>query len=266
MKKTILLIALTLVSLHSEAQVGINTTSPNLTSILHIESNSQGVLFPRLTLDQMYAINTMAANNGNTVPGGLTVFCTDCCTNGTGGAMYYFDGAQWKSLDNNCNSRVLGGCMVVATVTQDKNIKPQDLHLLFDGHTTQATQPQENKLRLHKNGEDEIEFIFNQPLPPNSTAKIYWSDHDDPGKLGIEVECKDVNDNNSQTPINTYPVAVLPAGVTQTNVGNDYTLTVPLNNSVKVVIRAPEENDKHVNVYEFELFDENGIEITDYCN
>src|SRR4051812_2917702 len=52
----------------SSAQVGIGTTTPNSSAMLHVESTTKGVLFPRMTTAQRTAI---AAVNG------LIVFDTD---------------------------------------------------------------------------------------------------------------------------------------------------------------------------------------------
>jgi hypothetical protein len=56
MKKTLLLLVILLCYNHISAQVGIGTTAPDNSSILHVESTNQGVLVPRLTSLQRNAI------------------------------------------------------------------------------------------------------------------------------------------------------------------------------------------------------------------
>lgn len=53
------------------AQVGVGTLSPNVKSMLDIESVEKGVLIPRLTFAQITAINPSSGENG------LFVYNTD---------------------------------------------------------------------------------------------------------------------------------------------------------------------------------------------
>lgn len=55
---------------NSFSQVGIGTTTPDNSSILEVESTSQGILVPRLTTAQENAITTPAT--------GLLIYNTDC--------------------------------------------------------------------------------------------------------------------------------------------------------------------------------------------
>jgi len=68
----------------SFAQVGIGTTSPNLSSMLDIKSTTSGILIPRMTLTQRNAITV----NATTV--GLLIYQTD----NTSG-FYYYNGTSW---------------------------------------------------------------------------------------------------------------------------------------------------------------------------
>ena len=63
------LILIVFYSLTSMAQVGIGTTTPNANAALDVVSNSQGILFPRMTTAQRDAIESPAQ--------GLTIFNTD---------------------------------------------------------------------------------------------------------------------------------------------------------------------------------------------
>jgi hypothetical protein len=87
MKNIILTLIITL-SLNAFAQVGVNTTNPDPSAILDVESTTSGFLPPRMTEIQMNDINSPAE--------GLIVYCTDCVSNG----LQSFDGVKWQSIGN----------------------------------------------------------------------------------------------------------------------------------------------------------------------
>ena len=58
--KSIIFIAFIAVNLTAFAQVGINTNTPDASSALDIESNTGGILIPRLTETQRDAISSPA--------------------------------------------------------------------------------------------------------------------------------------------------------------------------------------------------------------
>ncbi|WP_415325762.1 hypothetical protein [Chryseobacterium sp. MMS23-Vi53] len=62
MKKNIYIIILLLFALQIKAQVGINTTSPNVSSVLDINSTNKGVLFPQYDLTVLNSTSTPVAN------------------------------------------------------------------------------------------------------------------------------------------------------------------------------------------------------------
>lgn len=85
--KSIILIGILSLTLPSIAQVGIGTSSPNTSAILDISSTDKGFLPPRLTAFQRNTISDPAE--------GLTVFCTNCCTNGI---ISFYNGTTWKNV------------------------------------------------------------------------------------------------------------------------------------------------------------------------
>ena len=87
MKKIFLSFALISTSILSNAQVGVGTTTPDASSVLEVQSNTQGMLTPRMTSAQRAAISTPAT--------GLIVYQTD----GTAG-FYYYTGSAWVVLIN----------------------------------------------------------------------------------------------------------------------------------------------------------------------
>ncbi len=77
-------IALVTVAL-AQQNVGIGTTTPHASALLHLESTSQGLLIPRLTQAQRDAISSPAT--------GLLIYQTD---NNPG--FYYYSGTSWIPL------------------------------------------------------------------------------------------------------------------------------------------------------------------------
>lgn len=99
------------------SNVGINTTAPDSSAVLDINSTDGGLLIPRMTLFQRDVISNPAT--------GLLVFQTDYDS-----GFYYFDGVNWKpfyarainglNLDTTINRIQLGGPLIKnTTVTQD---------------------------------------------------------------------------------------------------------------------------------------------------
>lgn len=82
------------------AQVGINTTTPNGAAVLDIHSNEKGILIPRLTDAQRDA--KLADNDPATVPpaGVANSSLTEgtLIFNTTANAFQYWDGAVWRQL------------------------------------------------------------------------------------------------------------------------------------------------------------------------
>ncbi len=70
--------------LAQQNNVGINTTTPDPSAALHIESTNQGVLVPRLTSGQREGISNTAT--------GLLVFDTDT------GSFWFYNGTAWVNL------------------------------------------------------------------------------------------------------------------------------------------------------------------------
>ncbi len=82
-----MLIALLTIGLETFAQVGIETTAPNVSSMLDITSTTKGMLAPRMTTLQKAAIVTPAS--------GLLVYDTDL------GKFCYWTGSVWVNIDAN---------------------------------------------------------------------------------------------------------------------------------------------------------------------
>lgn len=83
MKTLYYLILVILISSPAYSQVGIGTTTPDSSSILHLESTDSGLLIPRLTYVQKLSITSPAT--------GLLIYQTN---NDSG--FWYYDGNNWQ--------------------------------------------------------------------------------------------------------------------------------------------------------------------------
>jgi len=87
LKNNILIIIVIMLSYNASlmAQVGINTTTPDPSSMLDIQSTEKGLLIPRMTL--------VERNNISSPAQGLMVYQTD----NTPG-FYYYNGSTWSAI------------------------------------------------------------------------------------------------------------------------------------------------------------------------
>lgn len=84
--KKITLLTFILFSAISYAQVGINTSTPDASSALEIESTTGGILVPRMTEDQRNAITIPAT--------GLMIYQTNEIS-----GFYFYSGTAWTKID-----------------------------------------------------------------------------------------------------------------------------------------------------------------------
>ena len=82
--KTITIFSSMCISMYTNGQVGIGTSTPNGSAALDISSSNKGMLIPRLTTTQRNAISNPAM--------GLMVFDIDK------GNVMFFDGSAWRAL------------------------------------------------------------------------------------------------------------------------------------------------------------------------
>ncbi|NAS30859.1 hypothetical protein GTQ40_07750 [Flavobacteriaceae bacterium R38] len=83
----------------SLAQVGIGTTTPNPSSILDIFSNSKGVLFPRVSLNNSTDTSTIIGGNVES----LLVYNTSSLADVTPG-YYFWNGTNWSKLTDSSSA------------------------------------------------------------------------------------------------------------------------------------------------------------------
>lgn len=123
--KKIILPLLALLSYTANAQVGINTTTPNNATVLDITSNEKGILIPRLTTSQRDT--NLADNNPLTVPpAGIANSALSPGTlifNTTENRFEFWDGTVWRQLFV-ATSSVAGNDGVVKINSSNGGAKP----------------------------------------------------------------------------------------------------------------------------------------------
>jgi|GEM_PF-1058905 len=103
-------------SFNLNAQVGIGTTSPDVSAALELSSSSKGLLIPRMTQVNRIAISSPAT--------GLLVYQSDLTT-----GYYYFDGTIWKSFDGS-GWAVTGDSATNVAVNKIGTLDAQDLVII----------------------------------------------------------------------------------------------------------------------------------------
>jgi len=121
------MVLLFLLSTFGYSQIGIGTTSPDPTSVLHVESTTQGFLTPRMTTAQRTAITTPA--------NGLMVYDT------TLSSFYYYDTptTAWIKINSGKDGRLkyklIKSTDVLATVLAAEKTAGSNTKYLLDSAT-----------------------------------------------------------------------------------------------------------------------------------
>ncbi|MCW3161910.1 hypothetical protein [Chryseobacterium oryctis] len=92
-KKTYIITLFLAISKLSAQHVGINTTTPDTSSVLDIVSNSKGLLAPRVSLDS----STMDLDGNPGQAEGLLVYNTGTVLPK---GYYFWNGTEWRTIDN----------------------------------------------------------------------------------------------------------------------------------------------------------------------
>lgn len=94
--KRILLLLFFLTTALGLAQVGVNTTTPDPSSMLDVSATNKGVLVPRVSLAN---VTTTTLDGTNTAATGLLIWNTNATTvGGNGVGFYFFNGTQWMPI------------------------------------------------------------------------------------------------------------------------------------------------------------------------
>ena len=130
MKKITLLIAF-LFGTMLHAQVGINTTSPDASSMLDISATNKGVLVPRVSLTNV----TLTTLDGtNTAATGLLIWNTNATTTGGSGVGFYFyNGTQWMPITQSATPITLDQAYDQGGAGAGKNINATDGAVRING-------------------------------------------------------------------------------------------------------------------------------------
>jgi len=92
----LLVLLLFFASTQTYSQVGINTTSPDASSMLDVTATDKGILVPRISLND---VATTMLDGTNTAATGLLIYNTNAAvTGGSGVGFYYFNGTTWEKL------------------------------------------------------------------------------------------------------------------------------------------------------------------------
>ncbi|MFD0964871.1 tail fiber domain-containing protein [Pseudofulvibacter geojedonensis] len=153
------ILLVTLICISTYAQVGIGTTTPDNSSILHLQSTDSGLLIPRLTYGQKLLINSPAT--------GLLIYQTN---NEDG--FWYYDGTQWlpfkttytfnNGLTASGNNAQLGGTLIQETTidlgnhdfileTSSTSSYPGDFEIKGNDRTILKTALNENYIHFGDN-------------------------------------------------------------------------------------------------------------------
>ncbi|UYW02176.1 hypothetical protein K5I29_04540 [Flavobacterium agricola] len=108
------------------AQVGINTTTPDQSSILDISSSNSGILIPQIYLTDLFDKSTI--KNGNPKKS-LLIFNTNS-TLKQGDGYYYWDGSMWVKMLNTGDA---------GAYTADNGITMKGTEVVLGGNINQDT-------------------------------------------------------------------------------------------------------------------------------
>ena len=168
MSKNIKLLTLMfLISFAGFAQVGIGTTTPDVSAALDITANDKGFLMPRMTTAQKDAILTPAA--------GLQVYDTD--TN----SVWTFNGTEWKEGSGGAGKFVDGATPDIAYYEGKVGIGRNtfsDAHKLYvEGvKTTDGTNTAAKVVAIYEGtGTSAATYGFGAVAQNNSTATIDYA-------------------------------------------------------------------------------------------
>ncbi|MGB1248296.1 MAG: hypothetical protein ACPG4Z_05380, partial [Chitinophagales bacterium] len=156
------------------AQVGINTTDPDTTAVLHLEADDRGFLPPTLTTPQMDGIDAPAD--------GLFIY------NENDSLVEYWNGECWlKAYQRNCNE-----CEFLMTIDNIQGV--------IDRTSTDSTQAEISIEQT--NGNTQISLFLIASLPAGVTVSLDSTVIDSVGTSTLTAYA------DIFAPPGTYPVAI----------------------------------------------------------
>ena len=113
------------------AQVGVNTTTPDPSSMLDITATNKGVLVPRVSLAN---VTTTMLDGTNTAATGLLIWNTNAATvGGNGVGFYFFYGTQWIPITQTITGNTLDQSYDQGGAGIGKNINATDGAVRING-------------------------------------------------------------------------------------------------------------------------------------
>ncbi|NHM05874.1 tail fiber domain-containing protein [Flavobacterium sp. CYK-4] len=197
MKKILLLLIFMSLQLH--AQVGVNTTNPDPSSMLDVSATNKGVLVPRVSLAN---VTTTMLDGTNTAATGLLIWNTNAATvGGNGVGFYFFNGTQWMPItqsnssdhdiyevggttapDNISDNKYTQGTLTIGTNTAATGVLDVDnatKTTSVDINNTFATNPTGIDLNLTSNaaGKTGVKTQFNGTAATGTNSFIQNTDN-----------------------------------------------------------------------------------------
>lgn len=126
------------VATNAQTNVGINTSTPDASAALDVESTTQGMLIPRMTKVQRDAINMVSGVS--TPAAGLLIYQTDDTP-----GFYFYNGTTWAALNGELAKGTEGGQVYLTAPTSPYAPQPPqtltgDITLSATGVTTIANE------------------------------------------------------------------------------------------------------------------------------
>ena len=182
--KQFIVLFIVLWSTHNNAQIGIGTNSPEISSVLDVSSTTKGILIPRMTQVQRIAITAPAT--------GLLVYQTNAPT-----GFYYYNGSAWKTLggtgweligNSGTNSALdkLGTSDVQDFVVKTDNTEA--LRISSTGNVGLNTIAPSTKLHIAAENGAVIAFL-DQDFESVSTGNVSTVTTNDPHYIDNNVSC-----------------------------------------------------------------------------
>ncbi len=173
MSTKLLPIVMLLFSMATFAQVGVNTTTPDPSSMLDITATDKGLLIPRMTSAQRLAIVTPAT--------GLVIYQTDFFV-----GFWYYNGFNWATITG-------AGSTETASNGLTKTANDIQLGGALTANTT-ITQTAAQALNFNNNGTANTTINLQNTgdfdIQDNGTSALYVSDA---AKVGIGTNTPDVS-------------------------------------------------------------------------
>lgn len=142
------------------AQVGINTTTPDAGSILDIRSSEKAVLLPRLDITNLNSISPVTGGS----PVSLLAYNANMTT---GPGFYFWNGIVWTPIDNNRNWILRGNTGASS---------PLNVLGTIDNNAFKIRTNNDNRIEFDLNG-----AVLSHSIGSNTSPNFSWFNDSDTG-------------------------------------------------------------------------------------